>query len=101
MALEDAGEGWPPGDREAAEQSSGPVGFIVCNPPYGIRLGGPEAAEAIYRDMGEQSRRFPGWKLAVITDHPGFESHFGKKADSVREITNGAIHSYIFQYEAL
>jgi putative N6-adenine-specific DNA methylase len=51
--------------------------------------------------MGDLRRRFAGWKLAVITDHPGFESHFGKKADSVREITNGAIRSYIFQYESL
>jgi putative N6-adenine-specific DNA methylase len=108
MAMEDAGAEWPPeggGDKpdstQQTERTGGPVGFIVCNPPYGIRLGGPEEAEAIYRNMGEQSRRFPGWKMAAITDHPGFESHFGRKADSVREITNGAIHSYIFQYEAL
>jgi putative N6-adenine-specific DNA methylase len=76
-------------------------GFIVTNPPYGIRLGEPEEAELAYRDMAGLAGRFPGWKLALITDHPGFESHFGKKANSCREITNGAVGSYFYQYETL
>jgi len=76
-------------------------GYIVTNPPYGKRLGDQTAAEQIYKDMGELGQRFPGWKLAVITDHSGFESFFGKKADSCREISNGAIPSYFFQYGVL
>jgi putative N6-adenine-specific DNA methylase len=78
-----------------------PEGFIITNPPYGVRLGEPAAAEAIYREMAELGKRFPGWKLAVLTDHPGFESHFGRKAENCREIINGAIDSYLFQYEKL
>jgi putative N6-adenine-specific DNA methylase len=74
-------------------------GFIITNPPYGKRLGDPEMAERTYREMTELCRHFPGWKLALITDHSGFESFFGRKADSCREITNGAIPSYFFQYE--
>jgi putative N6-adenine-specific DNA methylase len=46
-------------------------------------------------------RGFPGWKLAVITDHPGFESFFGRRADSCREISGGALQSYFFQYRNL
>jgi putative N6-adenine-specific DNA methylase len=46
-------------------------------------------------------KHFPEWKLALITDHPGFESFFGGKADSCREISNGAVPSYFFQYERL
>jgi putative N6-adenine-specific DNA methylase len=115
--LEDAGKGWPPrgnqggGPRQRGaadgrrqhkeERADEPEGFIITNPPYGIRLGDPGAAEAVYRNMAEVSRKFPGWKLGIITDHPGFESHFGKKADSCKEITNGAIHSYFYQYEKL
>jgi putative N6-adenine-specific DNA methylase len=86
---------------QAAEKESGPEGFILTNPPYGKRLGSPEESEAIYAEMAGLCRSFPGWKLALITDHPGFESFFGKKADSCREITNGAIPSYFFQYESL
>ncbi|MDR2159798.1 MAG: class I SAM-dependent RNA methyltransferase [Treponema sp.] len=78
---------------EAAER-----GFIVTNPPYGKRMGDRTAAERTYGEMGELPNRFPGWKIAVITDHPGFESFFGRKADSCREITNGAVQSYFYQY---
>jgi putative N6-adenine-specific DNA methylase len=76
-------------------------GFIVTNPPYGKRLGDPAASERIYGEMPSLARQFSGWKLVVITDHAGFESFFGKKANSCREIKNGPIASYIFHYEGL
>jgi len=77
------------------------VGFLVTNPPYGKRLGDQAAAEQTYKKMGDLNRRFPGWKLAVITDNSGFESFYGKKADSCREISNGAIPSYFYQYDII
>jgi putative N6-adenine-specific DNA methylase len=76
-------------------------GFIITNPPYGKRLGNIEASLDIYREMSVLTKNFPGWKLAVISDHPGFESFFGRKADSCREITGGAIPAYFYQYEKL
>ena len=82
-----------PADTEA--------GFIITNPPYGRRLGDAESAEKTYTEMGKLIRNFPGWRLALITDHAGFESFFGRKADSCREITNGAIRSYLYQYDKL
>ena len=82
-----------------AESDSSPKGFLITNPPYGKRLGDQSQAEQIYKEMAGLKQRFPGWKIAVITDHGGFESFFGKKADSCREISNGAIPSYFFQYE--
>jgi putative N6-adenine-specific DNA methylase len=85
----------------APEGLVGERGFIITNPPYGKRLGEPADAEAIYGEMGDIGERFPGWKLALITDHPGFESHFGRKANSCRELTNGALDSYFYEYEEL
>jgi putative N6-adenine-specific DNA methylase len=84
--------------EEARSPFAGGKGFIITNPPYGRRLGEPGDAEARYAAMGALARGFPGWKLAVITDHPGFESFFGRPADSCREITNGVTRSYFFQY---
>jgi putative N6-adenine-specific DNA methylase len=80
---------------------TGDAGFIITNPPYGKRLGERSDAEALYHAMNGLIQRFPRWKLGVVTDHPGFESLFGKKASSCREITNGAVASYFFQYETL
>jgi putative N6-adenine-specific DNA methylase len=82
-------------------RASAPEGFIITNPPYGKRMGQRPVSEALYRDMNVLKDRFPGWKLAVISDHPGFESHFGKQADSVRKITNGAIDSYFYEFESI
>jgi putative N6-adenine-specific DNA methylase len=109
-AMEAAGDSWPPHGRQSrsgnrrngtGQRQDEPEGFIITNPPYGIRMGEPEGAEENYRKMADLSRRFSGWKLGVITDHPGFESHFGKKADDCKEITNGTIRSYIYQYNKL
>jgi len=75
------------------------AGLLITNPPYGKRLGDQSAAEQIYKDMGGLEQRFSGWKIAVITDHSGFESFYGKKADSCREISNGAIPSFFYQYD--
>ncbi|MDR3138766.1 MAG: class I SAM-dependent RNA methyltransferase, partial [Treponema sp.] len=95
---------WPEVRVLPMEQARAPgedPGFIITNPPYGKRLGSPESAEGIYREMGKLARHFPGWKLGVITDHPGFESFFGIKADSCKEIISGAAAAYFFQYDTL
>jgi putative N6-adenine-specific DNA methylase len=86
--------------KEACSSFEDP-GFLLTNPPYGKRLGDQSQSEQIYREMGGLSERFSGWKLAVITDHSGFESFFGKKADSCREISNGAIPSFFYQYDVI
>jgi putative N6-adenine-specific DNA methylase len=84
------------------ESTSAPAGetegFIVTNPPYGHRLGNAADAEAVYQRMASLRSRFPGWKLAVITDHAGFESLFGCKADAVRQVTNGALQTYLYVF---
>jgi putative N6-adenine-specific DNA methylase len=77
------------------------TGYIITNPPYGKRLGDTAAAEAGYAGMAVLGEHFPGWKLALICDHSGFESHFGKKADSCREIKSGAAGAYLYEYEKL
>jgi putative N6-adenine-specific DNA methylase len=89
-------------ERAGAENAGNePAGFLVCNPPYGRRLGDSADSENIYSGMKCLGRNFPEWKLALITDHPGFESFFGRQADSCREIKNGIVPSYFYQYERL
>jgi putative N6-adenine-specific DNA methylase len=89
----------PMESAKAPPDAGGEGGFIITNPPYGKRLGDLESSERIYGEMGRLAGNFPGWKLALITDHEGFESFFGRKADSCKEITNGAIRSFLYQYE--
>jgi putative N6-adenine-specific DNA methylase len=82
-------------------EGDGPRGFIITNPPYGKRLGDPGTSLEIYKGMPSLAKNFPGWKLGVITDFEGFESAFGRQADSCREISGGATPAFFFQYERL
>ena len=73
-------------------------GTIVCNPPYGERLGTMREVESLYRDIGVHFRSLSPWQVYVITSHAQFEKFYGKKADKVRKLYNGMIPCYLYQF---
>lgn len=73
-------------------------GFIICNPPYGERLGELEEVEELYREMGKVFKPFDTWSHYVITSHPDFEKLFGRKADKKRKLYNGRIMCQYYQF---
>ena len=78
--------------------ADGRRGTIVCNPPYGERLGTQEEVEKLYRELGVHFRSLSPWQVYVITSHPAFERFYGKKADKVRKLYNGMIPCYLYQF---
>ncbi len=61
---------------------SGP-GLVVCNPPYGQRIGGKDLRD-LYSALGNTAReRFPGWSLGLITADPRLAHHAGKGVEGV------------------
>ena len=78
--------------------ADGRRGTIVCNPPYGERLGTVREAEQLYRDIGIHFRSLSPWQVYIITSHPAFEKFYGKKADKVRKLYNGMLPCYLYQY---
>ncbi len=86
-------------ERNALEISTeGRRGTIVCNPPYGERLGTLEEAEKLYRDMGKHFKTLDSWQIYVITSHERFEKLYGRRADKVRKLYNGMIPCYYYQF---
>jgi putative N6-adenine-specific DNA methylase len=73
-------------------------GYVICNPPYGLRMGEEGIVEDLYRSMGEMYRKLDSWSLFVLTAHPDFQKLFGKKADKNRKLYNGDIKCYYYQY---
>lgn len=74
-------------------------GVIVCNPPYGERMGDdPHDVEDVYRALGETFFRLKGWSLFTLSAHPRFERVIGRKADRKRKLYNGNILCYYYQY---
>jgi putative N6-adenine-specific DNA methylase len=75
-------------------------GYLICNPPYGERVGDEKEVEGIYRAMGEAFQRLDSWSFFILTAHTEFERFFGKKADNNRKLFNGNIRCYYYQYHA-
>jgi len=73
-------------------------GYIICNPPYGIRLGEAHEIERLYRDMGSVFKRLDTWSYYILSAHPEFERLFGSKSDKKRKLYNGRIQCNYYQY---
>ena len=73
-------------------------GIIICNPPYGERLGEQQYVENLYREMGRVFKKLDSWSYYVITSYPEFERLFGQKADKKRKLYNGRIQCNYYQY---
>lgn len=77
-----------------------PYGTIICNPPYGERLGEKKDCEQLYRGMGKCFSKLDKWSCYILTSHEGFEELFGKKSSKKRKIYNGMLKCSIYQYFA-
>jgi len=73
-------------------------GVIITNPPYGERLMEKREVEGLYKRMGEVFSRLDSWSFFILTAHPEFQRHFGKKADKNRKLYNGKLLCYYYQY---
>jgi putative N6-adenine-specific DNA methylase len=73
-------------------------GCVICNPPYGERLGTKESTEKLYRSMGEIFSKLDTWSFFILTSHPDFQDYLGKKATKNRKLYNGKIKCYFYQY---
>jgi len=60
------------------ERPSGPPGLVLCNPPYGGRIGNKNLLYPLYGTLGETLRsRFRGWRVGIVTSEPGLAKATG------------------------
>ena len=77
-------------------------GYIVTDPPYGVRLDDGEPLFVLYRKMGEQlATLFTGWNVAILCGEQRLLSYVDMKPDRTNSISNGGIpcqlaHYYVF-----
>ncbi len=75
-----------------------PYGTIVCNPPYGERIGEIKECEELYREIGKSFKALDRWSYYILTSNENFEALFGKRADKKRKLYNGMIKCNLYQY---
>ncbi len=68
------------------------VGILVCNPPYGHRLGDEGTLFLFYQSLGDTLKRaFGGWTAYVFAAHGGNLKHLGLRPTRRHVLYNGAI----------
>ena len=74
-------------------------GLLLCNPPYGERLGDEEQARELYKKMGSLWTDFAGWDIGIITSNPDFQESFGHKTSAIKKLKAGNLDTafYIFR----
>lgn len=79
-------------------ESKEEYGYIICNPPYGERIGERNEVEKLYKQMGQAFTHLDTWSSYVFTAHPDFEKLFGKKASKKRKLFSGNIRCDFYQF---
>ena len=75
-------------------------GLLVCNPPYGERLGERDSLEYLYRQLGEKMiTEFPGWQAAIFTSNLELGKAVGLRSHKRYALWNGAIASNLLLFE--
>lgn len=70
----------------------GQTGLIVCNPPYGERLGEEASLVYLYQKLGEVLReRCTGWQAAIFTGNPDLGKRMGIRSHKQYSLFNGAL----------
>ncbi len=74
-------------------------GIIICNPPYGERIGEKDEIRKIYAELKKLFAENPTWSLYLVTTDKEFENHtFGRPANRRRKLYNGRLEVTYYQY---
>ena len=73
-------------------------GTVVCNPPYGERMGEREEIEKLYQQLGGSFKALYPWQIYVLTSSDRFDRLYGQRADKVKKLYNGMLPCYLYEY---
>jgi putative N6-adenine-specific DNA methylase len=89
--LKDVGDFRPP---------PGPPGVILCNPPYGERIGEGKELRVLYQTLGEVFRtRCAGWIAFVFTGNASLARHIGVAPAAKIPLFNGKIPCQLMRFD--
>src|SRR5690606_25539926 len=76
----------------APNPDRGQTGLIVCNPPYGERLGDAASLVYLYQKLGDVLRHeCTGWQAAIFTGNPELGRRMGIRSHKQYSLFNGAL----------
>ena len=79
-------------DSVAFELPAGGPGWLVTNPPYGVRVGRPRPLRDLYAALGRVASSVAvGGRLVMLSADPSLEGQLGIPMDEVLQTRNGGI----------
>jgi 23S rRNA G2445 N2-methylase RlmL len=77
-----------------------PPGIIICNPPYGERMGEEDQLMTLYRNLGENFKQnFKGYRAYVFTSNPLLRKSISLQTSKRHTFFNGNIECRLLKYE--
>lgn len=71
---------------------AGEPGWIVANPPYGVRVGESDRVRDLWAQLGNVLRqRAPGWRVALLSPDPALERQLQLPLRVAAQTSNGGI----------
>ncbi|MEH2195194.1 MAG: THUMP domain-containing protein [Nostoc sp.] len=75
-------------------------GILLCNPPYGERLGRDSDLGEFYKLLGDVlKQRFKGWTAFVLSGNKELSQSIGLKSSKRMAVYNGTIPCQLMKYE--
>jgi 23S rRNA (guanine2445-N2)-methyltransferase / 23S rRNA (guanine2069-N7)-methyltransferase len=75
----------------------GRKGLLICNPPYGERLGKPTQLIPVYQQLGATLYSyFQGWQAAVLTSNPMLAKALGLRSNKQYTLFNGPLECKLY-----
>jgi len=76
------------------------MGLLICNPPYGERVGEEKELLPVYQQLGQVMREdFVGWQGAVITSNESLAKKMGLRAAKKYKFWNGPIPADVLLFD--
>ncbi|MEO0988405.1 MAG: THUMP domain-containing protein [Cyanobacteria bacterium J06639_14] len=75
-------------------------GILLCNPPYGERLGREDDLEAFYKLLGDVlKQRFKGWTAFVLSGNKALAKSIRLKSSQRIPVYNGSLPCQLMRYD--
>lgn len=76
------------------------AGTVVCNPPYGLRLGGPDDTAPLWKGLGDWlKQRCKGSSAFLYAGRPELLKSVGLRTTWRRPLVNGALDGRLARYD--
>lgn len=80
--------------------ASAEKGVLICNPPYGERLGNVTELEELYKMLGDIfKQRFTGWTAYILTGNKHLSKKVGLRTAKRIPLYNGSLACTLLKYE--